>query len=82
MPIKNIMAFIFFYLCRKRMIMDLLDWIQTICAVISLFISLYATNEVRKIKKSYKTGDISNKTEQSIKGNNNNQSAQNTINMK
>lgn len=62
--------------------MEILDWIQTICAVAGLLLSLFATNEVVKIKRQYKIGNISNKISQSAKGSNNKQEARNDISIK
>lgn len=60
--------------------MNILDLIQTICAVLGLLISLYAVSEVVKIKKRINIDTSIKGVKQNIKGNNNNQNNGNTIN--
>lgn len=60
--------------------MTILDWIQTICSLISLLLSFFAISEVNKIKKQIKSKYLNRKVSQSIKGDGNSQNVSNTSN--
>lgn len=62
--------------------MTILDWIQTICSVLGLGLSIYATTEVLKIKKTFRIDSSIKNVNQKITGNKNTQSVGNNINSK
>ena len=62
--------------------MTALDWIQTICSVIGLALSIYATTEILKIKKKVNIDSSVKSVNQTIKGDRNTQNVSNNINSK